>query len=195
MKNTLPLIVLLISLPLSGCIPAVIGATAEVALSIAQERSVGAATDDAVILVGIKNAYLQEDVNELTTAVKVDVIEGRVFLTGSVSDPATRINAVRLAWQPDGVKEVINEIEVSKNRGVKQLAQDKAIAAQIAAKMLAKKDVKSVNYAARVVNNKVYLLVIAQDRQELDDVTTISRTVKGVERVVSHVRLKTDPLR
>lgn len=189
------LLILTLPLVLSGCIKAVVAAVAEVGLSVAQERSVGDAVDDAAIIIEIKEAYLQKDVNELSTAVSVEVIEGRVYLTGSVEDPATRINAVRLAWQPKGVKEVINEIQVAENRGFKQIAKDNGITSQISGKMLLNEDIKSINYSIETVNNIVYIMGIAQSSKEMDLVTNIARTVKGVQKVVSHVRLKNDPLR
>ncbi len=186
---------LMLPLLLSGCVQAILATVAEVGLSVAQERTVGDAVDDAGIMLQIKEAYLQKDVNELTTAVSIEVIEGRVFLTGSVHDPATRINAVRLAWQPKGVKEVINEIQVSKNRGLKQIAKDNGISSQISGKMLLNEDIKSINYSIETVNQIVYVMGIAQNADESELVTDIARTVKGVKRVVSHVRLKDDPLR
>lgn len=186
---------LMLPLLLSGCVQAILATVAEVGLSVAQERTVGDAVDDAGIMLQIKEAYLQKDVNELTTAVSIEVIEGRVFLTGSVHDPATRINAVRLAWQPKGVKEVINEIQVSKNRGLKQIAKDNGISSQISGKMLLNEDIKSINYSIETVNQIVYVMGIAQNADESELVTDIARTVKGVKSVVSHVRLKDDPLR
>lgn len=197
MKTRIISLFLLCSMPflLSGCLHLVVATAAEVGLAAAQERSVGDAVDDASILVQIKESYLQKDVNELTTAVSIEVIEGRVFLTGSVHDPATRISAVRLAWQPKGVKEVVNEIQVSKNRDLKQIAKDNAITSQISGKMLMNGDIKSINYSVETVNQIVYLMGIAQNMDELANATQIARTVKGVKSVVSHVRLKDDPLR
>jgi len=195
-KRILSMITLLmLPMLLSGCVQAILATVAEVGLSVAQERTVGDAVDDAGIMLQIKEAYLQKDVNELTTAVSIEVIEGRVFLTGSVHDPATRINAVRLAWQPKGVKEVINEIQVSKNRGLKQIATDNSISSQISGKMLLNEDIKSINYSIETVNQIVYVMGIAQNMDESELVTDIARTVKGVKSVVSHVRLKDDPLR
>ena len=36
-------------------------------------------------------------------------MEGRVLLTGLVGEQETRIEAVRLVWEVEGVKEVIND--------------------------------------------------------------------------------------
>ena len=44
---------------------------------------------------------------------RVEVHEGRVLLAGQVEHPAMRVEAVRLAWQVDGVREVIDEIQVA----------------------------------------------------------------------------------
>ncbi|MEL0012970.1 MAG: hypothetical protein VW881_06050, partial [Alphaproteobacteria bacterium] len=41
----------------------------------------------------------------------------------------------------------------------------------------------------------VYLLGVAQDREELDRVFRVTRSIPNVKRVVSHVILKDDPRR
>lgn len=193
-KVSLPVIIL-IPLLLSGCMQMVLGTAAQMGIAVHQERSLGTAIDDDGILLAIKNAYLQEDVNELTFSISVKVIEGRVYLTGSVKDPATRIKAVRLAWQQQGVKEVIDEIQVVKERSVKQIATDEVITSEISTKLLFDDKVQSMNYTVETVNGVVYMIGIAQNNEELNHVLDIARRVKGVSRVISHVRLKTDPSR
>ena len=125
----------------------------------------------------------------------VKVVEGRVALTGKVKTADTSVDAVRIAWQPDGVKEVINEIQVVENPSLKEIWQSKWIKTQSIAKITATKDVRSLNYSLEVVNGIVYLMGIAQDIDELNTVTNQISTIKGVKKVVSHVRLKNDPRR
>lgn len=180
---------------LSGCVPLLIGAGTETAVVVAQERSVGNAVDDASIFVKIKNLYAKQQDKDMLKNVEVKVVEGRVLLTGNVDKPDSQIEAVRLAWQVDGVKEVINEIQSNDNAGIMNYTRDAWISNQIRVRLLATKNVRSLNYSVLTVNQVVYLMGIAQNQQELDAATHVASTTNYVQRVVSYVRLKDDPKR
>lgn len=186
------LVVCLAPLLLGGCIAALLAGGTETAVVVAQERSVGGAVDDAGILIQIKNLYAKTDFKDLLVNVEVKSVEGRVLLTGNVDKTETQIEAVRLAWQVDGVREVINEIQVNDKSGIWNYARDVWISTQIRTRLVLEKGVRSINYSVITVNQVVYLTGIAQDRKELDKVTYIASTTNYVQRVVSYVRLKTD---
>lgn len=175
---------------LSGCAGAVVGGAAATGYTAMQERTVGEAVDDTVIETRISHELLQEDVDNLFRKVEVDVIQGRVHLTGAVPKPEHRAKAVQLAWKAPGVKEVINEIQVNDKSGLGDYTKDVWISSQVRTRLLLEKGVRSANYNVETVNGVVYLMGIAQDRRELAKVTTIARRVKGVRQVVSHVRMK-----
>ncbi len=181
---------LLLPIALSGCLAAAIAGTGATAYSAAQERTIGNALDDTTIYTKIKALYLEEDVNELFHSVAVEVQEGRVLLTGQVSNAQHRVEAVRLAWQPFGVQEVINEIQISDKTSIEQYARDAFITAQIRAKLLIDGNVRSINYSLDTVNNIVYIMGIARDEAELNRVTEVASKVKGVKKVISHARLR-----
>jgi osmotically-inducible protein OsmY len=58
------------------------------------------------------------------------------------------------------------------------------------AKLLAAKDVSSVNFRLRAVNGVVYLLGIAQSQGEQGRVLAIIRETDGVRHVISHLQIK-----
>lgn len=184
-----------LSLLTSGCIPLLVAGGTETAVVVAQERSVGSAVDDAGILIQIKNLYAKQDYKDLLANVEVKSVEGRVLLTGNVDKSETQIEAVRLAWQVNGVKEVINEIQVNDKSGVWNYTRDVWISTQVRSRLILEKGVRSINYSVITVNQVVYLTGIAQDQEELNKVTTIASTTNYVQRVVSYVKLKTDPRR
>lgn len=180
----------------SGCVPLALSGATEGAVVVAQERSVGEAVDDAGIYLAIKKNYaVQPKENTLFADIMVKVIEGRVFLTGSVEKPETQVDAVNLAWQVNGVREVVNEIQVTDQSGFGDYAKDVWISTQIRTRLLITKDIRSVNYSIITVNQVVYLMGIAQDQAELERATWVASTTQYVKRVISHVRLKTDPRR
>ena len=180
---------------LSGCIPVLLAGGTETAVVAAQERSAGNAVDDAAILLKIKNAYAQKDFDDLLANVEIKVVEGRVLLTGNVEKPDSQIDAVKLAWQVNGVKEVMNEITINDQSGLGNYARDVWISTQIKSKLLITKHIRSINYSIITVNQAVYVMGIAQDQAELDRATAVASTVDYVKRVVSYVRLKDDPRR
>lgn len=179
----------------SGCIPLLIAGGTETAVLVSQERSVGSAVDDAGILLKIKNLYAQQESKDLLTNVEIKSIEGRVFLTGNVDKTDSQIEAVRLAWKIDGVKEVINEIQINDQSGVWNYTKDVWISTQVRSRLVLGKDIKSINYSVITVNQVVYLLGIAQNQEELNRVTNVASSTSYVQRVVSYVRLKNDPKR
>ncbi|MBN8531085.1 MAG: BON domain-containing protein [Alphaproteobacteria bacterium] len=178
-----------------GCVPLVAGGAAATGMTIAKEKSVGSAVDDAVIQAEINHNYIQSNVDNLFTNIETRVDEGRVLLTGKVPTDQGALEAVRLAWKVKGVKEVINELKVTDQSSVRDYAKDAWISTQIKSKMLFEKNLKSINYSIETINQEVYLFGIAQDQRELDKALTIARTVSGVKKVINHVILKDDPRR
>ncbi|MGD9538625.1 MAG: BON domain-containing protein [Alphaproteobacteria bacterium] len=181
-------------LALNGCVGMVVGGAATGATVAAQERSVGDAVDDLTIRTTLNELFLRESL-DLYNDVSFSVVEGRVLLKGAVLKPEHRIRATQLAWRAAGVREVINEIQVTDQGGISDYATDTWISTQLKTKMLLDKDVLSINYNVETVNGTVYLMGIAQDQKELDRVIMLARNVPRVTDIVSHVVMKDDPSR
>lgn len=195
MKHSVTLLSVLSILLLPACVPLLVAGGTETAYVASQERSVGGAVDDAGILLAIKGLYAKKDFKDLLANVEIKSVEGRVLLTGNVDKPDSQIEAVRLAWQVNGVKEVINEIQVNDKSTFANYARDVWITTQVKSRLIFGKQIRSVNYSAITVNQVVYLMGIAQNQDELDRVTYVASTTSYVQRVVSYVRLKDDPRR
>lgn len=190
---------LLLCLPLlyiaSACAPVALAGAGAGGVVAGQERTAGTALDDATIHTKIYNKFFQSKVNNLYSNVAIEVSEGVVLLTGAMPTIDDAAAAVQMAWEVEGVREVINEIQVTNRGGATQFAKDSWITSQTRARLIAEKNVKSINYTVETVNNVAYVMGIAQDENELARVLNVISRVKGVERVVSHVRLKSDPRR
>ena len=63
--------------------------------------------------------------------IEIEVVEGRVLLTGSVKKTKHRLDAIKLAWKVLGVREVINEIDVTDKGGIKNYIIDVKIKTQM----------------------------------------------------------------
>lgn len=186
--------VLMSAFALSSCAVAVVGAGGAVGMGAAEERGFEASVDDAKIKGDISAAYVDNSFG-LYHDITVDVIEGRVMLTGSVEKADDHQNAVKIAWQTAGVRQVIDEIQVTSEGGFKSGVNDTWIANKLRTQLMFNGDVKNVNYTIEVENGVVYLFGIAQDQTELDRVINMARNVSDVKKIINHVVLKDDPRR
>jgi osmotically-inducible protein OsmY len=177
-----------------GCLPVAAVGTAVVGTSIAEERVAGDKLNDNIIAVKIRDAYVQHEFSELLTRISVTVHEGRVLLVGNLKGEAYVNQAIDIAWEVEGVREVISELIVAPTH-VREYAKDTFIANAVRSKLLLEQDVRSVNYKVDSNNGTVYLLGVAQDQKELTLAINIARNVSGVKQVVSHVLLRDDSRR
>ncbi len=185
------LLAALASLNLTACAPIGVAAGAGAAVGVAavQEKGVSAAARDVRIRAEINGLWLQADEN-LLYDIELQVQEARVLLTGSVQDPELRLKAVRLCWQVDGVKEVINEIEISDKSGLVNYTRDAKISTELRSTLLVDQDVRSINYSIETVNQIIYLMGVARSQAELDRVIDHARNIEYVRRVRNYVRVK-----
>ncbi|MDY0240580.1 MAG: BON domain-containing protein [Rhodospirillaceae bacterium] len=179
---------------LSACAPVVLGAGATVGVAATEDRGVEGATDDLKIRAEINELWFRHDAT-MFHEVDLRVHEGRVMLTGAVQKPEYRVDAVRLAWQAAGVREVLDEIQVTNSSSFSDYSRDVIIATDLRGRLMFDGQVKNVNYSVEVVNGIVYLMGVAQNQAELDRVIAHARDIRNVKRVVSHVVLKSDPRR
>ena len=168
------------------------GATVGVAAS--EERGVKGAITDAGIRIQINDLWLKAGL-ELYNLVSLQIYEGRVLLAGHVPDDKMSDKAMLLAWQPDGVREVINEIQVKKITSIQTFARDALINARLDSALLFSKGINAINYSTRSVGGIIYLLGVARNQEELDKVQQVARTIPDVKGVISHVLLIDDPRR
>ena len=173
---------------LAACGPGLwIGAGAKTGIAIAEERSLGDQVNDAAIAVSINERLFSYN-EKLFADVSVDVTEGRVLLAGVVDRPEDRVDAVRLAWQVSGVKQVMNEIQVT-HGDFEAYTNDVWISTQLRNDLLWDKDISSINYTVETVHGVVYITGIAKSQAELDRVIAHARTIAKVREVVSYVRV------
>lgn len=178
---------------LAGCGPMLMAGVATSGVVLAQERSVGHAIDDAGIQLDLRQRLLESSPDDFDR-IGLEVVEGRVLMTGRVDDQEQRIEASRVAWTTPGVEDVINEVEVSDRSVGIVRPRDTWISTQLRARLIGDGQVRVVNYHIETLDGTIYLFGVAQNETELERVAEHARTIRGVERVVSHMRLKDDPL-
>ncbi|MDP4709356.1 MAG: BON domain-containing protein [Rickettsiaceae bacterium] len=185
--------VMFASVMLSGCLETMFAGTAGGVMEFAKDRPAGDTMTDVRISTSIKGEFIKKNFRDLYTKIKIEVVQGRVLFTGVIDNEQDSIVAVQIAWNQEGVNEVINELKVNKNSGKFNLVQytrDAMITSQIKSKTFMNRDIKFVNYTVITLNDIVYLFGIARSEEELEKVAAIASNVHGVEKVVSHVRVQ-----
>lgn len=174
----------------AGCAPLVVGGAAAggAAMAATEERGIGGFISDAELQTKINNLWFQHSV-DLHSRLDMTVDQGRVLLTGKAKDAQMRLDAVRLAWQVDGVKEVINEIQIDNESGILDSARDTWITTQLRGRLTFDKAIHSQNFSIDTVNGVVYLMGVAKSQAELERAINHARSVANVQRVVNYVRV------
>ena len=174
-----------------GCSPAGILAGGGSATMVVAEgdRSLGTVVDDATIKLNLSAKFLKSE-NKLFLDVNSNVTEGRVLLTGLVDTQEIRIEAVRKVWEINGVREVINEIEVGNKTTLKEYMNDLWINTQV--KSLAAKTIglRSFSYNFETIKGKVYIAGITSRPEQLQAIVESTKTIKGVNEIVNYVVIK-----
>lgn len=178
-------------LALTACTPtAFMGAATGTATSFAEERGVGGVISDT----DIKARYLYNVLDQranIYNMIDVVVHGGKLMLTGEVPTNKDHIEAVRIGWSIEGVREIIDELKVGHtDGGFGSYLKDTWISGQFKSKLLLEKDVHSVNYNFHTDNGYVYIIGIALNQQELDKVVYLARGISGVKQVHSYVTVK-----
>ena len=175
----------------SGCAPAVVGVgTAAVAAS-STEKGITTSVSDGLVFTKIQDNFLKTDAT-LSQFVDVNVNDGAVLLTGKVKTPEEKVLATKLTWEVRGVREVMNEIQVTDKSSIKDVAKDLAASAQLRGKLIADTRVSSLNFSIDVVNGTVYLSGVAADAEEMNRVVSHARELRFAQQVVNYITLRTD---
>ena len=181
-------------LAVAGCTPVglVVGAGAATGAVALEERGFEQGARDRVTEASISKKMLDKDF-DIFSKVSVEVVADRVLLTGIVPTEEARVEAVRTAWQEEGVVDVLNEVLVGDAAALDDTGQDLKIAADFRTKITLDKQIKAVNYSAEVVNGTVFLFGIAQNEAELRRVVAHTREIAHVRRIVpDYVLMKED---
>ena len=181
-------IIIIIGFILNGCAPAAI--TAGIAGVAASESEIGLGTtiNDTIIHAAITESMFKKDVNKFL-GVKIRVDDGVVLLTGKVDNPQIRVEATRISWEPRGVIEVVNEIQVSEKSSIKDIAKDLAASTTIKGKLVADKNIKSVNFNIDVVNGIAYLSGVARTQKEMNLVLAYTKETLYINQLVNYIQL------
>jgi len=154
-------------------------------------RTIGMQIDDTIMQ---KNLVARLSLNEKRyfLNIQVEVLDGRIFLSGKVNDPEEKIKITKLAWETKGVREVKNAITIKGQSNFKQTAKDILITSQLRTALIFNKKTKSRNYTLETINKKIYIFGIAMDIEEKKEVLSEAEKIYDVEKVIPSIYLATE---
>ncbi len=179
-------LVLFATLP--GCATTLVSLGADAAYTASEQRTTGEVIDDNKIKIEL-NKLMAEDSAELWADVGTVVYRGRVLLLGSVETPDAKARAGAIGAMPEGVTEVINDIQITEAGGVGTFLNDVAIEKSIQIKYLFAEGIDSANLRVRSVNGTVYLIGRIETRAELDRVLAFAYATEDVVKVIDYIRV------
>ena len=154
-------------------------------------RSVGTQIDDSIMEKSLKTKILLRDKNHLLK-VKTKVLDGRIFLTGTVDDPEEKLQLTKLSWETRGVRSVRNDIKIKEEFNFSQSAKDLLITSQLRTAIILSKEIKASNYQIDTYKKKIFIYGIAQTSDEKDLVIKEAKEILDVEDVIASIMLVED---
>ena len=154
-------------------------------------RTIGMQIDDTIMQKNLV-ARLSLSEKKYFLNIQVEVLDGRIFLSGKVNEPEEKIKITKLAWETKGVREVKNAITIKGNSSFKQTAKDILITSQLRTALILNKKTKARNYTLETINKKIYIFGIAIDNEEKKEVLLEAEKIYDVEKVIPSIYLATE---
>jgi|TARA_B110000971_G_scaffold158734_1_gene162131 osmotically-inducible protein OsmY len=151
-------------------------------------RTVGMQIDDTLMQKNLV-AKLVLTEKKYFLSIQVEILDGRIFLTGKVDKPEEKIKITKMAWEIKGVRSVKNAIEIRGQSNFKSTRKDILITTQLRTALLFNKLVKSGNYTLETINRTIYIFGIAMDDNEKKEVIDEANQIYDVEKVIPTIYL------
>jgi len=123
---------------------------------------------------------------------QVEILDGRIFLTGKVDEPEEKIKITKMAWETKGVRSVNNAIEIKGQSNFKNSAKDVLITTQLRTSLIFNKSIKSGNYTLETINKTIYIFGIAMNIEEKKEVIEEAEKIYNVKEVIPTIYLVTE---
>ena len=151
-------------------------------------RTVGMQIDDTLMQKNLV-ARLTLTEKKYFLSVQIEVLDGRIFLTGKVNVPEEKIKITKLAWETKGVRSVKNAITIKGQSNFKSTVKEVLITSQLRSAIIFNKSIKSGNYTLETINKKIYIFGIAMNDEEKKAVLEEADKIYGVEEVIPTIYL------
>jgi len=179
------LIITLIALTsLSGCVTAIIAGVAVATVDILHDRrTAGEYVDDNTIEITAKNYLLSSAELRQAAHVKPTSWNGILLITGEIDSEIIKQQVISRLTSIVGVRQLIDETTITGKTALLSRTNDAWITSKVKSRLLVKTGLDANRVKVITTRGSVYLMGIVT-RDEADRATELTRTVKGVARVV-----------
>ena len=154
-------------------------------------RSLGTQIDDTIMDKNLGTKLLLINKNYFLS-VKIEVLDGRIFITGKVDKPEEKLQITKLAWETKGARSVKNDLKIKEKFNFKQSAKDLLITSQLRTALILNKKISSRNYNIDTYKKKIYIYGISKSEDETKEVINEAKQILDVEDVISSILLADD---
>ena len=186
MKKKLSL--LLIFILLTSCGAKNIGSFSKGVSITFDPRTVGMVIDDTIMQKSLVAKLVMAE-KKYFLSIQVEVIDGRIFVTGKVDEPEEKIKITKLAWETKGVRSVKNAIAIKGKSNFKSNAKDILITTQLRTSLIFNKITKSSNYTLETINGNIYIFGIAMTEEEKKEVIKEANKIYDVKSILPTIYL------
>ena len=180
---------LFILLTLSGCIgvssQGVLGTGVNVYLD---PRTLGTQIDDSIMQKSFLIRVSQID-KKYVLSVSSKVVDGHIYLTGTVDSVDEKILLTKIAWKTEGARSVKNNIKVKDKFSLQNSAKDLLITSQLKVALLSNKQVSMSNYQINTVNQIIFIFGIAKSESEKREVINEAKIIQDVKNIDASIFL------
>lgn len=174
---------------LSGCVAtALVGGAAAGTSAAYDERSIGQHLDDDKLASKI-TVRLAAEKDLPSRWVSVEVIDGKVLLTGYLPHQDQIDRAIWIARHFKGVRSVRSDIKLGEP-SASELASDAWITAQLKSKLIDDPVTSGFSIHVETVAGKVYLLGVVKSTEQRYRAASLARSIKGVISVENLLTIK-----
>ena len=151
-------------------------------------RSLGTQIDDSVMQKNLSARTIIRNKRYLLS-VSINVLDGRIFLTGKVDYAEEKLHITKLAWETKGVRSVKNAITIKGESNFRSTAKDILITSQLRSALIFNKKTKARNYTLETINKNIYIFGIAMDEEEKKEVINEANKIFDVKEIIPSIYL------
>ena len=140
----------------------------------------------------VEDTYLMSKIVSKITLMKlsnfsnitVSVNNRKVLLAGNIENQEKRLELTKKVWWIDGVKEVLNELEIGPQIPISKKTEDFIFEAKIEKRLLFEPGIYTNNYSVDVVNGNVYVMGISSDIEEKTKVENFLNNMNDIKKLI-----------
>jgi len=177
---------------LSSCVGSSTGGVFGTGVSVALDpRTLGTQIDDSIMQ---KNLLARLALTEKKYLIKISikVLDGRIFLGGTVDEPEEKLKITKMAWETKGARSVKNNIAIKQKFSFINTTKDALITSQLRVALVLNKNVKSANFNIDTINQKTYVFGIAHDKNEKKEIIQEAKQIVDLKELVTSILMVSD---